>query len=544
MRRYLGVSVLALLATQAQAECDLPAFDASPGVTLTAAEAVDAGEDSPLPHCRLTGRMNEREGIDGMPYALAFELRLPEDWNGRFIHQFNGGNDGEVKPAVAPLLSGLKDDTGLARGYAVVSSNAGHDGSLFADAGLAGGARFGLDPAARAAYGYTAVRDLNPVAEALVESHYGEEIAYSYGIGSSNGGRHAMVAAVRMPEAFDGLLIGYPGFNLPRAALQHALDVQAFRSVSDELKTAFSREDLNLVAASVREACDGLDGLEDGLVMDSAACQTTFDPDSMICAEGRNADCLGAAQVDALKTIHAGPRGEDGEQLYSEWAWDTGIATGNWRFWKLESPIPPWGNKPIIAVMGASSLAQIFTTPPTPVEGSPEALEQFLMEFDIAAEAEKIFATDDTFTESAMAFMTPPESDDPTLAAFREAGGKLIILHGTSDPVFSVLDTQAWYDKLDANNAGNAEDFALFYKVPGMPHGAGGFSTDGYDFLTTLAQWVEEGTAPGPVEAHVTEGNAEGMAALGAVSRKLCPYPAVARYAGDDPASADSFECR
>ena len=26
-------------------------------------------------------------------------MRLPADWNGRFLHQVNGGNDGEVLPA-------------------------------------------------------------------------------------------------------------------------------------------------------------------------------------------------------------------------------------------------------------------------------------------------------------------------------------------------------------------------------------------------------------------------------------------------------------
>ncbi|HMQ57118.1 MAG TPA: tannase/feruloyl esterase family alpha/beta hydrolase [Rhizobiaceae bacterium] len=242
--------------------------------------AVDA--ESPRPHCKVTGRMNERKGADGRDYALSFELRLPDEWNGRFVHQFNGGNDGEVKPAIGPLLGGNKGDTALSRGYAVVSSDAGHDGKQVTDAGLAGGARFGFDPQARRDYGYGAVAALNPVAEQLVERYYREPIAFSYGVGSSNGGRHAMVAAARMPDAFDGLLIGYPGFNLPRAALQHALDVQSFRQVSDDLKTAFSREELGFVAGRVLAACDALDGLEDAMINDVDACQTAFDPQALI----------------------------------------------------------------------------------------------------------------------------------------------------------------------------------------------------------------------------------------------------------------------
>ncbi|MCG6903304.1 MAG: tannase/feruloyl esterase family alpha/beta hydrolase [Rhodobacter sp.] len=546
MKRYLAGTVIGLsMASSAfGADCNVAGLTPPAGVTLETAEAVAVGDGFERAHCRFTGRMNDRTGVDGMSYALKFELRLPDDWNGRFVHQFNGGNDGEVKPAIGELNSGYTNDTALNRGYAVVSSDAGHSGDAFPDAGLAGGARFGFDPAARAAYGYSAVADLQPVATALTEAYYGQDIAFAYGVGRSNGGRHAMVAASRMPEAFDGLLVGYPGFNLPRAALQHALDVQSFRSVDADLKSAFPREDLEFVATAILAACDGLDGLKDGWIADADRCQDTFDPKAMVCREGQNSDCLSAAQVAALETIHAGPKAADGSALYSDWAWDAGIASGSWRFWKLESPIPPWGHKPIIAVMGAASLAQIFTTPPTRVEGSPEALEQYLMDFDIAAEAEKIFATDGSFDQSAMAVMTPPDVDDPTLAEFRDAGGKMLILHGNSDPVFSVQDTARWYRKLDENNGGNAGDFVLFYRNPGQPHSMRGPHADGFDMFTPLVNWVENGVRPGAINTEVTEDNNEGRAALGVVGRKLCPYPQVARYTGADPASSDSFSCQ
>ncbi len=278
------------------------------------------------------------------------------------------------------------------------------------------------------------------------------------------------------------------------------------------------------------------------MVFDLTGCQAAFDPESMICAEGQNSDCLPAAKVAALETVYAGPRGADGAALYSDWAWDPGIASGNWRFWKLESPIPPWEHKPIIAVMGAGSLAQVFTTPPTPVEGSPDKLEAFLMGFDIAAEAEKIDAVSAAFPESAMEVMTPPEADNPTLAGMQAAGGKLIVFHGQADPVFSILDTVAWFDRLSANNPASAE-FARFYAIPGMPHGAGGNAPDQADFLGALMSWVEEGTAPGALTARVRPDNEEAAANAG-VARPLCPYPGFAAYAGGDPALAESFSCK
>ncbi|AUH32657.1 tannase/feruloyl esterase family alpha/beta hydrolase [Paracoccus tegillarcae] len=513
-------------------------------VTFTEVAVVPAGEDSPVAQCRIRATTAERTGSDGRPYALRFELALPDDWNGDFVHQFNGGNDGEVKPATGALGAGTGDQSPLARGFAVVSSDAGHDGAANPDMGLAGGAAFGADFEARQMYGYKAVEILQPLARQMVDAYYGTPVERAYGIGCSNGGRHAMVAAARMPDAFDGLLIGAPGFNLPRAAVQHALDVQTFQPLTGDIRTSFSTEDLHLVADSMRASCDGLDGLKDGLIGDTAACQAAFDVTALQCTGGQNSDCLSAAQVQALQTIHAGPKGADGQQLYSDWAWDAGIEGGNWRFWKVESTVPPWDQMPIIAVMGAASLAQIFTVPPTEVGGSPQELMQFLLEFDIAGQAEMIDASSDALPESPMEVMSPPDSDDPALAEFRAAGGRMIITHGVSDPVFSVNDTARWYASLDKNNDGQAADFARFYPVPGMNHCSGGPATDAFDLLTPLIAWVEDGTAPEAVTASARADNDEVPEGLQGATRPLCPAPQVARYQEGDPKSADSFQCQ
>ena len=112
----------------------------------------------------------------------------------------------------------------------------------------------------------------------LTEAYYQAPIQFTYGMGSSNGGRHAMIAASRMGDQFDGLVAGYPGFNLPKAGIQHAWDVQAFRSVGSTLQQAFSREELAIVADHFLASCDRLDGIEDGLIFDTLACQSTFEP--------------------------------------------------------------------------------------------------------------------------------------------------------------------------------------------------------------------------------------------------------------------------
>ena len=63
-----------------------------PLLTALAASVVPAGTltnagQNVGEHCLLTGRMNDRvSSIDGQTYAIGFQMRLPRDWNGRFLH--------------------------------------------------------------------------------------------------------------------------------------------------------------------------------------------------------------------------------------------------------------------------------------------------------------------------------------------------------------------------------------------------------------------------------------------------------------------------
>jgi feruloyl esterase len=145
-------------------------------------------------HCLVKGKMNQRVSpVDGKTYAIGFEMRLPTSWNGRYFYQGNGGTDGIVQPAYGNILGGGPTTSGLAKGFAVISSDAGHA----IESGSIGGGVFGIDPQARLDYGYNAVAQLTPMAKKLIKTYYGKFPDKSYIVGTSNGGRHAMVAASR-----------------------------------------------------------------------------------------------------------------------------------------------------------------------------------------------------------------------------------------------------------------------------------------------------------------------------------------------------------
>jgi hypothetical protein len=97
-----------------------------PNTTISLAQANPASTNPPAPaHCEIVGKINERVGQNGKPYAIGFRLRLPVDWNGRFFFQGGGGLDGAIGNALGAVGIGQTDNA-ISRGYAVVSTDAGH----------------------------------------------------------------------------------------------------------------------------------------------------------------------------------------------------------------------------------------------------------------------------------------------------------------------------------------------------------------------------------------------------------------------------------
>jgi len=511
-------------------------------VSTVAAGTVQIAGAPVAEHCLITGSMNKRVSpVDGKTYAIGFEMRLPKAWNGRFFYQANGGLDGNVVTALGTFGGGPLSGA-LAKGFAVISSDAGHSGAQTP--------LFGLDPQARIDYGYNAAATLTPMAKSLIAQTYGKGPDRSYFGGCSNGGRHAMVAAARLAAEYDGILAGDPGFHLPKAAIGQVYGAQQLARVSTtgadgqpDLTTALTAAERALVASRILAKCDALDGVADGMVQDVRSCQAQFSLDSDVptCAgTTRDGTCLSAAQKMALSSLFAGARNSAGQALYAGFPYDAGISGANWAQWKQSNSVS----------LDPAALAFVFTVPPSPASTLP-ALKSFALGFSMDTDAPKIFATNATFTESAWSFMTPP--DETNLSTLRQRGARLIVYHGTSDPVFSSDDTANWYERLGAANGGDASGFARYFPVPGMNHCSGGPTADQFDMIAPLVAWVEQGSAPDSVIATARgKGNAvpngEVPSAWGTAggdrTRPLCAYPRTARYQGTgDINDAANFRC-
>ena len=486
-------------------------------------------------HCLVKGEMFRRTSLqDGESYAIGFEMRLPNAWNGRFFYQANGGSDGVIQTALGG--GGPQPTVALQQGFAVISSDAGHTGQ--------GNLAFGIDFQARLDYGYQAVAKLTPMAKALIATAYGKGPDRSYFGGCSNGGRHTMVAMTRMPDQYDGYLAGAPGYRLPLAAIANMERAKQLATVATDpadLSTAFTDTERALLSASVVTKCDALDGATDGLIQDVDACRVTFDlqRDVPTCSGARDGTCLSAAQKTAFAPMFSGAVDGQGQKFYASFPYDSGHNAADSSFWRFFVPLN----------IDSGATALIWGVPPAdPLTFNGPA---YALTTPVDTKLTAVAATNATYTESGLSFMQPVQPTN--LATLKNRGAKVMVYHGVSDAIFSVNDTTTWYEGLRSANGGDASNFARFYRVPGMSHCAVGPATEQFDMLTPLVNWVEKGEAPDSVLARARGvGNPVGanpdvpLTWSPNRTRPLCPYPKVARLksGATDLESADSFSCQ
>jgi len=271
------------------------------------------------------------------------------------------------------------------------------------------------------------------------------------------------------------------------------------------------------------QRCDALDGLADGIIhVNPSACN--FDPAVLRCSGSKNDGCLSDRQVDALARDFAGPRDSSGRPLYASWPWDRGVSGRDWRAWRLGTSTSAVPNSRNATLIAADAMRLEFFTPPAP------AFDFMAFDFDR-----------DPARMDAYAAIYHTTSTD--VAAFRDRGGKILLVHGTSDPIFSANDTIDYLQRLQAANGGAqaADRFVRLFLVPGMNHcsNSGGPATDLYDALTPLVAWVEDGQAPDRIVAR-----AAADSPWPARTRPLCPYPKIARYGGlGSIEDAANFRC-
>src|SRR5215469_10810915 len=300
----------------------------APGTSTAETRATSATIPS---HCQADGMINERTGADGRTYGIGFSLALPDNWNNRFLFQGGGGYNGSVRPPVGSAAAG--DNPGLARGFAVVSTDTGHKGTTFDRS-------YDVDQQASLDFAQVAVDRVAELAKQIIAHYYGQPARYSYFAGCSTGGREAMLMTQRYPTEFDGVISGDPAMRTGFSRIGNQWSSAAFNQIAPkddsgrpQTSKVFSESDIKLIVKGILDACDANDGIKDGMVFNTRACH--FDPDVLTCKGEKNDSCLTPRQTAAIKKAFAGPRNSEGDLVYPMNAYDAGIAN------LLPSPKPP-----------------------------------------------------------------------------------------------------------------------------------------------------------------------------------------------------------
>ncbi|MES1196294.1 MAG: tannase/feruloyl esterase family alpha/beta hydrolase, partial [Steroidobacter sp.] len=242
-----------------------------------------AGYPGTLPaYCRVDGVIDERIGHDGKPYAIGFAIALPENWNGRFMMQGGGGLNGSVAQPLGTVAAG--DKPALERGFAIITTDSGHQGAHGFDAS------FFADEEASLNFLYQAVGKVAQVGKQIITA---------------------------MRTSFSNLADRWVATSLNQVAPK---DEQGKPITS----RALSDGDRKLVIDSLLKSCDANDGVADGMIFNPAGCG--FDVMKLACKGPKTDACLSVEQATAIQKGFSGPKDSRGVQVYPGFFFDTGIA--------------------------------------------------------------------------------------------------------------------------------------------------------------------------------------------------------------------------
>lgn len=484
-------------------------------------------------HCKLLGSIAPR---DPAAQPIQFQLNLPVPWNGKALQYGGGGFNGVLITGLAPLRDAAPGDPlPIARGYATFGTDSGHQAS--ASPASEPGA-FALNDEMLENFAFASYKKVRDVAVALMQQFYGQAPRQLYYFGGSEGGREGLTMAQRFPADYDGIVSVVPVINW--TGLFHAFvrnEVPQFGDWLDAAKTP-------LIAKATADACDGLDGLVDGVVNNYLACQPRVDLQPLRCPGGADAgpQCLSDAELTLLRAIH------------SPYRFSFPLANGITAY-------PPWlyGHEDSLDGPTALNLVRWVTgsAPPTVPPNAASAATQWLygsnwVRYAIARDANYDVRgyRPEAFTARVQQTSALMDSTDPDLSAFFARGGKLIIRENAADRAQSAHMGFEYYRALVARFGEPAVDRSVrLYVSPSSTHSGNARSvTDKTavptmaDLLDPLDRWVTGQAVPPDAVVQTSKAALPPFAIQG--SRPMCRYPAYPHYTGGDRTLAASYACR
>lgn len=446
---------------------------------------------------------------------------VPEAWNGRLIAAGGGGNRTAAPWQLpSPYLRVISMAAALKGGFAVATTDAGNRDARLWDWGLDEGSSE-LDEELIENWAYRSTHDLAVIAKLVVEALHGAPPKYSYFIGSSGGGRQALMEAQRFPKDFDGIWAADPALKWSRfqpVGIWAAIVMNDLGTPVPAAKQAAFRD------AAVSE----MRGPDNPLGAFIAKIDPVrWDPRTLIGVD-TPAGRITERDAEVMAKLWEGPADRNGLRLYSGLrpggrTWGTAMGAELSATAEVDGELRPILN-PITAAYLSSWVARdpAWRWDTVTVDGFEDLFRLSVEQFEFV------------------------DADDPDLAAFRDAGGKLLISHGLDDPMLPSMSTVGYYRDVLETMGGIEEvsGYARLFLSPGDGHTS--VTNDGPGItlargLAALIVWVEEGVAPESIRGELYDPDTGELV----MTRPIYPYPDLAAYDGaGDPADADCYHPR
>ncbi|KAK1975176.1 tannase and feruloyl esterase [Colletotrichum cereale] len=429
----------------------------------------------------------------GQGDSIVVEAWLPpaDGWNER-LQAVGGG--GWVAGRSDPYYYTWPMSGALGDGYATIVTDAGlgtaQDASSWALLSPGNVDLYALQNLAS-----VSLKDEAIIGKLLIKSYYGRGPAYSYWNGCSQGGRQGLMLAQRYPTAYDGIAAGAPAIQWTDIFPSMLWPYQ-FMNMLGEYPHAC---EIRAITAAVMSACDGLDGVVDGIISEVDDCLARFDPFELV---GQAINCTQAPEVSLAAAA---------------------LVNATWQGLRDSKGVPAWpGLNPGTDL--TVGVAVTNCTAGSGCEAVPLDLAATWTSYFVARVSDLDLSNlshvefDRLAHQGRQRYKSIIGTDDADLSAFQDFGGKLVTYHGLLDELLPSKGTGKYHNEV-ATVVPGSHNFYRHFEVPGMGHCSGGVSGGPLGLFDQLRAWVENGTAPDQVPVNVTdpEGNLQ--------SRILCAYP-------------------
>lgn len=471
-------------------------------------------------YCQVQGKITS---VDPSAQPIQFQASLPTIWNQKMAHLGGGGFNGSIPDVSSAASGGAAGVPPLSKSYVVFSSDSGHSSKGPAALAWQDGS-FAMNDEQLRNFSGDQLKKTRDAALFVVRVRYAAMPKKTYFFGGSEGGREAFDVVQRFPADYDGVVSFFPAYSWTSLFLK-LNEVGRAQHLNGATGFFGSAKAQRLHDAQIG-ACDGLDGVQDGLISNVAACN--FIASAIRCPSGIDAGdtCLSDPQLNTLAT------------LQSRSAFPIPLANG-------------------INSMGGYSIGTNFVSPfyslGLPTYSQPPTIDQLGTAYRLGDEFIRYFIMKDPsadvlnfdpylpgkYQDRLIEVSNLLDRTSVTAAKnFIAKGGKLILVHGQSDSIIPTQSSVDYYQRLVSEYGQETiNKFMRFYLIPGYGHGDGSFIAS-VPTLDMLEGWVEQGTPPSAITV------TDLIPTNGGRTRPACEYPAWAKYTGSgDVNAASSFTC-